>query len=150
MRPPILALVIGINEYQCFPQLAGAVADADAFEEFLKDTLGVPPADIISLRDAEASRQAIVNGFTALRDNPKFGKDECAIVIYFAGHGAQVEKPPGWEDWQTPTGKIEILCPSDYGVQRSDTVIQGIPDRTISKLVNHISDIKGNNIVSVL
>lgn len=156
---PISALIIGINKYASsdFHDLAGAVADANAFEEYLKHNLEVPPSNIISLRDEEASREAILSGFASLRDNPKFGKGECAIIIYFAGHGAQVEKPDEWKDWVTITGKIEMLCPSDIGLPSTTFIdgkehqdkVPGIPDRTISTYLNHISDAKGNNIVSL-
>lgn len=155
---PILALVIGINKYPSsdFHNLGAAVADADAFEEYLQQHLGVPPVNIISLRDEKASRNAILSGFASLRDNPKYLKGECAIIIYFAGHGAQTEKPTEWKDWATITGKIEMLCPSDIGLPFTALVngkqhpdkIPGIPDRTLSTYLNHISDIKGNNIVS--
>ena len=49
-----------------------------------------------------------------------------------------------------------MLCPSDIGCpitttndEECEDVIPGIPDRTISVLLNHISDVKGNNIVSM-
>ncbi|KAF9525305.1 caspase domain-containing protein [Crepidotus variabilis] len=160
MPPPILALIIGINEYVSdeYDDLHGAVADANAFEAYLKEHLDVPSSNITSLRNLEASRSGIIVGFERLRDNPKYAKGECAIVIFYAGHGAQVDKPEGWEEWSTASGKIEELCPSDIGVpttivikgEEYQDVLPGIPDRTISTMLNHISDIKGNNITLIL
>jgi hypothetical protein len=154
---PILAVVIGINRYLCseYDDLEGAVADADVFEEFLTEQLKVPQTNIRSLRNEKATRDAIISSFYWLRDDVTYKKDEASIIFYFAGHGAQTTKPEGWEDWDTTTGQIEMLCPSDIGMPSTsfifgevpEEVIQGIPDRTISMLLNHISDIKGNNLV---
>jgi len=161
MGPRVLALVIGINEYSAsdeYPNLKGAVRDAEAFETFLKTRLNVPDENIINLRDERASRAAILEALSSLRDDPRYKKDEAAIIIFYAGHGAQVDKPEEWVDWVTSTGKIEMLCPSDIGKitknvvngEEVEEITPGIPDRTISTILNHISDIKGNNIVSAL
>jgi len=154
---PILAVVIGINRYLSseYDDLGGAVADADAFEEFLIEQLKVPQNNILSLRNEEATREAIISSFYWLRDDVTYKRDEASILFYFAGHGAQTTKPEEWDDWVTTTGQIEMLCPSDTGMPSTscnpgevpEEVIQGIPDRTISMLLNHISDIKGNNLV---
>jgi len=155
---PILAVVIGVNRYLSleYDDLEGAVADADAFEEFLTEQLKVPQNNIRSLRNEEATREAIITSFYWLRDDVTYKKDEASILFYFAGHGAQTTKPKEWDDWVTATGQIEMLCPSDIGMPSTscipgevpEEVIKGIPDRTISMLLNHISDIKGNNLVS--
>ena len=87
----------------------------------------------------------------------KYYKDEAAIIIYFAGHGAQTEEAEEWQDWATSNGRIEILCPSDIGCPSTmrvngvecEDVIQGIPGRLVSAQLKQISDVKGNNIVSV-
>ena len=154
---PILAVVIGINQYLSseYDDLEGAVADADEFEEFLTKQLQVPQTNIRSLRNEKATREAIISSFYWLRDDVTYKKDEASILFFFAGHGAQTTKPEGWEDWDTVNGQIEMLCPSDIGMpstssnpgEEPEQVIQGIPDRTISMLLNHISDIKGNNLV---
>jgi hypothetical protein len=158
--PPILALVIGINKYTSINEscLEGAVGDADAFEKLLKRRLNVPDANIISLRDEQASRASILLAFSSLRDDVKYKKDEAAIIIYYAGHGAQADKPGEWQDWDTSNGRIEMLCPSDIGCstmtsingEEHEDVIRAIPDRTIAVLLNHISDVKGSNIVSII
>ncbi|KAF8873800.1 hypothetical protein CPB84DRAFT_1817961 [Gymnopilus junonius] len=158
-RPPILAVVVGINDYasQDYENLNGAVGDADAFEAFLKFRLQVPESNILSLRDEAASRDAIISSFGWFRDDPRYRRNEVAMVFYYAGHGAQSQKPDEWDDWVTPTGNIEMLCPSDIGVlinpnnpqvdQEEAEVVQGIPDRTISVLLNEVSNVKGNNII---
>ncbi|KAJ3500507.1 hypothetical protein NLJ89_g9765 [Agrocybe chaxingu] len=158
-NPPILALIIGINKYPHsdeWPDLSGAVGDADAFEAFLKENLNVSPFNITNLRDEEASRENILNAFLELRDNAKYKKDEAAIIIFYAGHGAEGDPPEEWGDWKTSTGKIEMLCPSDIGKEIAAEVdgelveTDAIPDRTISVLLNHISASRGNNITLIM
>ncbi|PPQ68613.1 hypothetical protein CVT24_005431 [Panaeolus cyanescens] len=159
---PILALVIGINEYPVYGNLNAAVPDADRFAAFLTNKLNVPAENITNLRDEQATREAIIDGFLKLRDDVRYRKDEAAIVIYYAGHGAQVPKPtddPEWDHWATNLSEIEMLCPHDVGMTKTvvlpsgeteEVVEEGIPDRTISLLLNHISDLKGNNITLIL
>ena len=138
-------------------RLRCAVGDADVFEIFLKERLNVSNKNIISLRDEQASREEIISSFIRLKDEKGYKKNEAAIIIYYAGHGAQTNKPEGWQDWKTSSGFIEVLCPSDIGRptttrvngRKHQDVIRGIPDRTISALLNQISDTKGNNIVRI-
>ncbi|RDB28119.1 putative WD repeat-containing protein C2E1P5.05 [Hypsizygus marmoreus] len=150
--PPIFALVIGINHYVSpeYDDLDGAVSDADKFEDFLTDKLNVPPSNIINLRDQDATRSAIIHAFDVLRDDVRIVRDKAAIVIYFAGHGARTDKPTDWSDWETAGDQIEMMCPTDVGVATPEGVIPGIPDRTISVKLNHISDVKGDNVTLIL
>ncbi|KAG5649950.1 hypothetical protein H0H81_001361 [Sphagnurus paluster] len=152
--PQIFALVIGINTYASseFGDLTAAVGDANRFEDYLLDKLYVPGENIVNLRDGQATRAAIIQAFLSLRDDPRIVKDQAAIIIYFAGHGARVDKPEEWEDWVTASGEIELMCPSDMGTQAEgeNEAVLGIPDRTISVLLNQISEVKGNNITLIL
>lgn len=115
----------------------------------------MPKKNICSLRNEQASRDGILNAFSFLRDTDITPQTECEIIIYYAGHGAQEETPEEWKDWYTPTGRIEMLCPSDIGARKTfaskgvcvEEVVPGIPDRTISALLNQISEKKGNHIV---
>ncbi|KAK0194258.1 caspase domain-containing protein [Armillaria mellea] len=149
------ALTIGINTYKSetfkSEDLQGAVNDADKFDEYLCKDLGTPKENIISLRNEEATRSAIINGFRSLEHNPDIVKNMAAIIIYYAGHGAVAQKPVEWKDWETPDDKIEMLCPYDIGSQDDkDKVVDGIPDRTISQLLLDLSTAKGNNITMIL
>jgi hypothetical protein len=144
----IFALVIGINTYSDYENLNYAASDADRFQDFLTDTLNVPRNHIISLRNEAATRSAIIEAFQTLRLDPRILKDKAAIIIYFAGHGATAIKPEEWVEWATADGYIEQMCPSDIGtIGSSGEVVQGIPDRTISVLLNQIAELKGDNIV---
>ncbi|KJA14574.1 hypothetical protein HYPSUDRAFT_195003 [Hypholoma sublateritium FD-334 SS-4] len=161
-NPPfILAVVIGINKYTGsadYTDLTGAVDDANSVEHFLTSRLQVPKKNICSLRDEQASRDGIMRAFFFLRDTDIAPRTDCEIIIYYAGHGAQEDTPEEWKDWYTPTGRIEMLCPSDIGARKTfakngvcvDEVVPGIPDRTISALLNQISERKGNHITVIL
>jgi len=133
------------------------VEDADKFEKFLLEKLEVPSSHIISLRDEKATRAAILEGFNTMRDDVKIIKGEDpAMIIYFAGHGARVAKPPAWNDWESNTGQIEMLCPSDINTmivgeeEKIGRRVDGIPDRTISVLLNLLSDVRGDNVTLIL
>jgi hypothetical protein len=145
---PIHALVIGINNYQVddYDNLSAAVADADAIESFLVNGLKALPQNIVSLRDAEATRQGILDAFKALEMNTAATVDPC-IIIYYAGHGARSPKPDGRENWTADRDCIEQLCPSDMGVG-VDGLVEGIPDRVICALLNSLAEKRENNIVS--
>lgn len=130
------------------------MADADAFENYLKSHLNVPEQNILSLRNEKATWSEIISSFHWLRDHKAYKKCEAAIVVYFAGHGDQAEDS---EDRPTPTGTVEMLCPCDMGTcakenvhgQISRDVVPGISHRLMSALLNEIADKKGNNIVSI-
>ena len=143
--------MIGIDEYPYLndQNLTYAVSDADRFQGFLTGTLKVPQDRIISLRNKNATRAGIVAAFEQLGTDSRISKNEAAIIIYFSGHGARDEKPKEWIDWHTSDGNIEQMCPSDIGMQVSDSEesVPGIPDRTISRLLNRIAEAKGDNIV---
>ncbi len=103
---------------------------------------------ITILCDKKATRTAIIQEFKNLADDPRIVRGQAIIIIYFAGHGAAADKPKEWSDWQSSDNKIEMLCPSDMGLPDGEkSVIEGIPDRTISQLLTVISNAKGNNIV---
>ncbi|KAF8956651.1 peptidase C14, caspase domain-containing protein, partial [Flammula alnicola] len=139
----LYALIIGINDYSSLPKLAGAVNDAKAMEEFLKSRMNVPPGRIRCLLDHDASRQKIVNALRQLSKEKKIETDDL-ILIYYAGHGAQLEVPFGWEAGR-PGHKIQGICPCDY--KKVD--VHPIPDRTIGAFLDLICKNKGNNITVI-
>ncbi|KAF7343898.1 putative WD repeat-containing protein C2E1P5.05 [Mycena venus] len=147
-RPPIFALVVGIDEYdrsESYGTLRYACKDADSVSAFLVDSLDVPVENIINLRNsASAKRADILGALKTIQHDPRIIKDDNAILIYFAGHGGRQEAPPGW---YSVDGEIEIICPSDMSHSRS---IVGIPDRTIAFLINEIAKAKGDNITLIL
>lgn len=103
-------------------------------------------SQIVSLRNA--TRQEMLDGFHKLEEITK-DKDDPCMIIFYAGHGAQTPRPQGWEDYAADYEMIEMLCPIDLGVVGTDgKVVEGIPDRMVSALLNGLAEMRGNNIVS--
>jgi hypothetical protein len=125
------------------------VSDAKDVVRYLKDSFIDP--NIIYLCDGAATRQGIIAAFQSLIDNTDIQKDD-PILIYYAGHGARIDKPsgPNWDRWVSLDSKVEQLCPSDVNTHPKGKLIYGIPDRTIATLVNALSEKHGNNIVSLV
>jgi len=137
----IYALVIGISDYISLPKLASAAKDAGAVEEFLKSRMNVPSDRIRLLLNHNASRKGIIDAFIKLSTDRKINTND-PILIYFAGHGTELDPPSGWEAGG-PGRKIQGLCPCDY----KKKCVEAIPDRTIGRLLDMICETKGNNIV---
>lgn len=145
-------MIIGIDAYtpgSGYKALNGAVTDAKRVESYLTDVLNVPPANIRQLLNEKATRAGILAAFQGLALDEGITKDESAIVIFYAGHGASTSKPEGWKDWEAAGGQVEMLCPVDIVDGNESCKIDGIPDRTIAALLDKLSQAKGNNIVGV-
>ncbi|KAK0442692.1 caspase domain-containing protein [Desarmillaria tabescens] len=152
----IFALIIGINEYQHFEHLKGAVPDANAIADLLRKDLKVPTERIKLLTDEYATGSAILEELRAFKDNKQIVKDKTAILIYFAGHGSRVKAPNNWPGWKTDDGYIELLCPVDGEKGVPDSACGGelvkgecISDQRISDILRKLSDAKGNNITLI-
>ena len=139
--PRLFALVIGINRYkEIRPKLSGAVADANAIIEYLSSKTSA--SRILSLKDKQATRKAIIKAFKTLIKSEDIEKND-PIMIYFAGHGGEAQIQ-GQEE------VTQMILPYDASprTQNDDeSVILGIPDFEIRKLLNDIAVEKGNNIV---
>jgi len=123
----IHALVIGIDHYRfstarqsgaAFPDLAGAVGDANRFAQALTELYGVtftPPdkscgaAPIVSvvLTDACATRERILK---RLDDAIAMLKPGDTLLLYFAGHGARYRDD---EHYEQDTGFNGTILPYD-------------------------------------
>ncbi|KAJ7232711.1 caspase domain-containing protein, partial [Mycena rebaudengoi] len=135
--PSLFALIIGINKYadKNIPELHGAAPDADEVDEFLLSVTGVSPDHVMNLRNEEATRDAIVGAIRKLTTNPAI-KENDPILIFYAGHGAEVKAPLGWPP-NNATGLVQMLVPHDFVWSGSDSCIrgQGILDITLSQLL---------------
>ncbi|KIJ56327.1 hypothetical protein M422DRAFT_239548 [Sphaerobolus stellatus SS14] len=139
------ALIIGINRYANNP-LKGAVADAEAFRDYLLNNLHVPKENIRLLLDHQAQRKIILEAFRALQKDTRIKRGD-AIIIFYAGHGMEREAPEGWESGD-PNNKIQMLVPCDFN-PKARSPIHGIPDRTIGTLLEGLSEKNGNNITVI-
>ncbi|TDL18810.1 hypothetical protein BD410DRAFT_792791 [Rickenella mellea] len=147
----VFALVIGIDTYEAHDPLEGAVADAEAFAQFLREKLGVHEDHIMNLRDEEATKAGISSAFESLKDNPRIQLGD-AIIIYYSGHGSRTPVPKEWADWESNESQIEMICPVDIGSTRGDDQMEigGIPDRVVGIWLNELSKEKGNNITLIM
>jgi hypothetical protein len=143
--PRLYALVIGINDYQNVARLDGAVSDAKDFIKYLEESMKVPPNRIRVLLDKQASRSAIIRAFQELQNDTRIRLND-PIVIFYAGHGAELAPPARWEAGGVGR-RIQSLVPQNYGVKEC---VYPIPDRTISALIDGIASKKGDNIVSYI
>ncbi|KAG8734608.1 hypothetical protein FRC10_011615 [Ceratobasidium sp. 414] len=147
-KPPLYALIIGINDYAAdkVPNLKGAVQDAQSFRDYLIKYLFVPETQIKTLFGTQATRANIINEFRALGANTQINAQD-PIVVFYAGHGAKLDKPEGWEEGGS---HIQALVPQDVNLKdTAGAIVYPIPDRTIATLLNEIGDAKGDNITVI-
>jgi uncharacterized caspase-like protein len=145
-KTKLFALIIGINKYKYPfpPNLAGAVADANAWVDYLTVKLRVPRDRITTLLNEQATRRNIIKAIQNLGENNEIARDD-AILIYFAGHGSQAEAPVGWP---AGTTRIQMLLPYNFCPRNTaNEEQQGLLDATINELLRGVAESKGNNIV---
>jgi Caspase domain len=124
--------------------LKGAVDDALAVKQYLEDRLGVPESQIRLLRDAEATRAAIIQEFNDLAADQRIHRGD-PILVYYAGHGGEADAP---KDWAARNGKIQMLIPHDFRIEVDGQKTFGIPiRRTIGALLSRVAEKQGDNIV---
>ncbi|GAA0473298.1 hypothetical protein Aca07nite_85770 [Actinoplanes capillaceus] len=86
MAGDVYVLLVGINDYGDRAEaLRGCLNDIDGFRELLRDQVPRPMLRIRELRDAEATRQAVMDGFTGHLARAGAGD---AAVFYFSGYGS--------------------------------------------------------------
>ncbi len=145
----LFALVVGINEYDPplphLRPLRGAVADAQAIKQWL-EFKGVPSENITLLANKSATCSAIIAALTWLKNNSQIRPGD-PIFIFFAGHGAQVNAPNGWECGGADR-MIQVIVPHDCELVKLGKPVGPISDRVLGALIANIAERKGNNIVS--
>ena len=102
------ALLIGINRYPRIPNadLQGGVSDMELMRSLLADRFGFPAATTRTLRDEEATQEAIRAALAALA--AAAGEND-VVVLFYAGHGSRMADP------RQPGRMIESMVPSDSG-----------------------------------
>jgi len=108
------AVVIGINKYPNVPQLSYAVEDADAVADIIKSKFGFEESKVKVLKDAQATRQGIINTLNNLT-NPKNVNDNDCVLVYFSGHGQTVPLPKSGGG-----GDMGYLVPYDAKINLSE------------------------------
>jgi Caspase domain len=138
--PRIFALLVGINKYTAVPELHGCVDDINAVEALL--TTRVEPAmlDMKVLRDADATRANIIDGF---RTHLGRAGDGDITAFYFCGHGSEERCPAEWLVHE-PSGMNQTIVPVDA---RTGDVFD-IADKELSALIHDVSA-KGAQVVTL-
>jgi uncharacterized caspase-like protein len=130
------ALLIGINEYQAVPSLAGSVNDIAAMQTVLTTRWGFDARNIQTLRDRAATRAGILNALTQfvreIRPND-------VAYVHYSGHGSQVQDLTGDEE----DGLDETLVPHDGRTS-------GVPDITDDELDAIFSKLRAASVLIVL
>jgi hypothetical protein len=113
--PKRWGLLIAIDHYPNLApehQLAGCCNDLRAMLDILTGRFGFPAHGLRILRNAEATRAAILNELARLAGSDGqdgvVGRDD-VVVIYFAGHGSQAPEHRGYE----ADGLCETIVPAD-------------------------------------
>ena len=127
------ALLIGIGDYRSISPLYGPANDAAAMKTFVVEHLGFDERNVMTLLNADATRDAIL---TAIRewliDGTELGDE---ALLYFSGHGFR-QRDDGEDE---SDGFDETLVPVDARV-RGDAVIEGmITDDEIAELLSQLS-----------
>jgi len=147
------ALLIGINDYSAsrlealrgavatardVPNLDGTANDVELMRDLLVALYGFKPADIVTLQDQQATRNAILQSLnqhllaSAMKDD--------VVLFYFSGHGSQVPNSLSHEADRLD----ESLVPAD--VRRG---ARDIRDKELLRVFNGILD-RGANLTIVL
>lgn len=104
------ALVVGVH-YPKFPgqELAEAQEDGKDFARLLVDRYGFSERNIHLILGESATNRKVVSAFEALSKQARAGD---RVVIYYSGHGTQVDDDPAQPD-ETDDQMDEALVTSD-------------------------------------
>ena len=119
-RPPMFVLQVGIRKYKYAPvwaELKGAVNDVVEMRKVLEgERYKIPSANIVTLTDDEATKEAILKTFRAhltakTREHFEKTKNRDAVVMFqFSGHGSQA---PDLDGDEKDDGKDETFVTVD-------------------------------------
>ena len=83
-----VALLVAVGQFSDpqlkTAQLLGPAIDIDSMQRALTERWGFQPADVVALRDQEATREHILEQIAALEQRSAPGD---TVLIYFSGHG---------------------------------------------------------------
>ncbi|THU85347.1 hypothetical protein K435DRAFT_843305 [Dendrothele bispora CBS 962.96] len=144
----IHALLIGIDKYKDpnnVTTLAGCVNDCNDVKAWVDESFTFPHTML--LQNHEATRDAIIKQIGDIATSKYIDRGH-PILIYFAGHGAQVEP---LKEWELPSErKIQMCIPYDFSLKPIDGKGMGILDRDLSEAIAKVAKKKGDNIVVIL
>lgn len=102
-------MLIAIDEYLQVQNLNGCVNDCKDVEAWLRESFDLVYA--VRLLNKEATREGILNAVANLATDPRI-EDYDLIMIYYAGHGGQLDPLKIWN--LSSTRKVQMLIPHDF------------------------------------
>lgn len=134
-----LALLVGVDRYPDSP-LHGCITDVELQRELLTYRFGFQPSDILTLTDAQATRENIETAFvTHLSEQAKPGD---AVVFHFSGCGSRVSLGDSPEVMQNSLVLGDDVLPS-----KIDRAVNDILEETLLLLVRSIDS---ENAIAIL
>ena len=129
--PRKLAVLIGINDYSntSLNPLRGAITDVEMQEHLLRERYGFQDGDILTLTDAEATREGILTAIAQhLVEQAQPGD---VVVLHYSGHAMEISDPT-CEDEDCRMG---VLLPanSDIQLDPSEREPSQIPENSITR-----------------
>lgn len=129
------ALVIGISNYDLLNKLPQVIQnDANDLADLLTDPshCGYLLTNIRLLLDADATKENIVEGLKWLASE---AHSDGTAVVYFSGHGAQVDKAQ--KNYLCPV-EFDLLKPEDSGIEAEEltALIDAIPASRVAVMLD--------------
>lgn len=149
-NPRLFALIIGIDKYphlRAVDQLQGAVADARNVSRFLEDDLKVPSNHIRRLENEDATRTSIIESLQGLMNDERIEKED-AILIYFAGHGAETVPPKDLPSGGEKNPRMQMLLTANASYSNKWDNKEVLEDYIFGRFIRKIAGKHGSNIVS--
>lgn len=101
------AVVVGISQYQNFPELPRGSRDAGRMRDMLPRSWHVPPENTRVLLDGEATKEGIREALRQWLPERVGPNDE--VVVYLSGYASRIEDTSGDEEDGIDVG----FCPAD-------------------------------------
>lgn len=162
----IYILLVGIDTYQTISGLNGCIKDLNRIETFLKKFWGIDPdatgtskndlvdytnyniplegyglLKIANLKNEQASRQGIINGFQSFLKDA--GPDD-SIWFHFSGHGSEAPSALELQQAGGPEKDQGLMC-WDYEFSESEQYHGFLADKELALLLEEVSSVDNNN-----
>lgn len=132
-----LALLIGINQYQDYPNLNGCLQDVELQKELLIHRFNFQSNDILTLTNTQATRENIENAF--LEHLIKQATPGDVVVFHFSGYGTLVEIPKEKQS-EGAKGLRGSLVPVDYNLpSKGSSTNNNLLEQTLVLLAQSVS-----------
>lgn len=137
----VYALLVGINDYRHpVTPLHGCINDITAVEEYLRARVEAERFELLTLKDQQATRQAVIDGF---RNHLCRASSGDLVLFYYSGHGSQNTSPP--EFWHLdPDRMMETLVCWDSRLEGG----WDLADKELAKLIAEVA--KGGPQITVV